>query len=114
MRVPHPDLEQFADSYRLSRISGANLVHLYSVQQEGIEERHRILRRLDSMTAQARLSGLLMGVLPLFLLAALALLDAETVMPLFDRPAGWCVLALGALLETVGFLWIRRLMRLEV
>jgi Flp pilus assembly protein TadB len=34
--------------------------------------------------------------------------------PLFDRPAGWAVLGLAAILETIGFLWIRRLMRLEL
>ena len=113
-RLNHPDLHQFLESYRLSRKTGANLVHLYRVQLEGIEERQRILRRMDSMTAQARLSGLLMGSLPFLLLGVLFVMDPDLLAPLFDRPQGWAVLGLAAVLEILGFAWIKKLLRLDL
>ena len=113
-RLDHPDLHQFLESYRLSRKTGANLVHLYRVQLEGIEERQRILRRMDSMTAQARLSGLLMGSLPFILLGVLFVMDPDLLTPLFDRPLGWAVLGLAAFLEVLGFAWIKKLLRLDL
>jgi len=113
-RISHPDLHRFVDAYRLSRLSGANLARLYRVQLEGIEERHRLLRRLDSLTAQARLSGLLMGCLPLFLLLVLSVMDPELLQPLFTRPAGWAVLSLAMTLEILGFLWIKKLLNVEM
>jgi tight adherence protein B len=111
---PHPDFTRFLEAYRLSRRAGANLVHLYKVQLEGIEERHRLSRRLDSMTAQARLSGLMMGLLPVMLLGVLFVMDADLLRPLVERPAGWAVLALAVGLETLGFLWIQKLLRVEL
>ena len=110
----HPDITQFLEAYRLSRRAGANLVHLYKVQLEGIEDRHRWMRRLDSMTAQARLSGLMMGALPIFLLAVLFVMDADLLRPLVATPAGWAVLGVAAGLETLGFLWIQKLIRVEL
>lgn len=112
--MDHPDANRFLEAYRLSRRSGANLVHLYRTQLEGIEERHRLLRRLDSMTAQARLSGLLMGLLPVFLLVILFVMDPDLLRPLVELPAGWAVLALAVFLEAIGFFWIRRLLKVDL
>ena len=114
VRLDHPDLSRFLEAYRFSRRAGANLVHLYQTQLEGIEESHRLLRRLDSMTAQARLSGLMMGSLPVMLLAVLFVMDSDLLVPLFKYPAGWAVLAVAVLLETLGFLWIQKLLKVEV
>jgi tight adherence protein B len=113
-RFNHPDITRFLEAYRLSRRAGANLVHLYKIQLDGIEERHRLMRRLDSMTAQARLSGLLMGALPFFLLAVLFVMDADLLRPLVAYPAGWAVLLVAAGLETLGFLWIQKLMQVDL
>lgn len=112
-RVPNAEVIRFVESYRLSRRTGANLTQLLATLREGLEERERILRRLDSMTAQARLSGLLMGCLPFFLLAVLALMDPVLMRPLFTTGTGWGILAIALLLEIAGFLWIRSLLRLE-
>jgi tight adherence protein B len=66
------------------------------------------------MTAQARLSGLMMGALPIFLLAVLFVMDADLLRPLVTTPAGWAVLGVAAGLETLGFLWIQKLIRVEL
>ena len=66
------------------------------------------------MTAQARLSGLMMGSLPVMLLAVLFVMDSDLLVPLFKYPAGWAVLAVAVLLETLGFLWIQKLLKVEV
>ena len=112
-RIPAPEFQRFIESFRLSRRTGADLTRLLQTLLEGMEERARMLRRMDSMTAQARLSGILMGSLPVFLLVVLVLMDPVLMEPLFGSPAGWCILAVSALLETAGFLWIRSLMNLE-
>jgi len=113
-RVPQPDIARFQESYRLSRQTGANLTHLLQTLLEGMEERNRLSRRMESMTAQARLSGLLMGSLPIFLIVILFLMDPLLMAPLFTTFLGWGILAVAALLETIGFIWIRGLMMAEV
>ncbi len=108
------DFHQFLQSYKISRRTGANLTHLLEVLLEGTETRSRLLRKMDSMTAQARLSGLLMGLLPFILALVFFTMDPTILKPLVTQKAGWGILVLSALMETIGFLWIRQLLRIEV
>ena len=117
MAERYPDfleLSHFLESYRISRHTGANLTHLLQVLVDGMEEKSRILRKMEAMTAQARLSGLLVGLLPFFLALVFFLLDPTLLQPLFTQKAGWAILLASFLLEAAGFTWIRHLLRLEV
>jgi tight adherence protein B len=107
------EFTRLLESYRISRTTGANLAQLLQSLQEGMQERDRLQRKLGSMTAQARLSGLLMGSLPLVLGAVLYLMDPALVTPLFTEKMGWAILGLAVVLEALGFLWIQRLLRFE-
>jgi len=108
-----PEFSRLLESYRISRTTGANLAELLQTLLEGMEEKARLLRKMGSMTAQARLSGALMGLLPVVLGTFLTLMDPLLMRPLFTEPAGWGILGLSALLEGLGFFWIRHLLRLE-
>jgi len=108
------ELFPFLESYRISRQTGANLTQLWQALLDGIEEKNRILRKMEAMTAQARLSGLLMGILPVLLAAVFFFMDPSLMAPLFTEKAGWAILLTAFFLETLGFLWIRQLLRLEV
>ncbi len=107
------EFHQFFESYKISRQTGANLTHLLEVLLEGMEEKSRILRKMEAMTAQARLSGLLMGILPFLLGVVFFLMDPNLMTPLFTEKAGWAILFLAAILEAIGFLWIRQLLQVE-
>jgi tight adherence protein B len=108
-----PEFSRLLESYRISRTTGANLAELLQTLLEGMEEKNRLFRKMESMTAQARLSGTLMGLLPVVLATFLTLMDPLLMRPLFTEPAGWGILGLSVLLEGLGFLWIRHLLRLE-
>jgi len=108
-----PEFSRLLESYRISRVTGANLAQLLQTLLEGMQEKERLLRKMGSMTAQARLSGLLMGLLPVVLGTVLTLMDPVLMRPLFSEPAGWGILGASVLLEGLGFLWIRHLLRLE-
>jgi tight adherence protein B len=108
------DFNQFLQSYKISRRTGANLTHLLEVLLEGTESRKRLLRKMDAMTAQARLSGLLMGLLPFLLAFVFFTMDPTILKPLVEQKAGWGILVLSLLMELMGFLWIRQLLRIEV
>jgi tight adherence protein B len=107
------EFHQFLESYKISRQTGANLTHLLEVLLEGMEEKGRLMRKMEAMTSQARLSGTMMGVLPVLLGFVFFLMDPSLMTPLFTQPAGWGILVLAGILETIGFMWIRRLLQLE-
>lgn len=108
------EFHQFLESYKISRQTGANLTHLLEVLLEGMEEKNRLLRKMEAMTAQARLSGILMGLLPFLLAFVFFLMDPELMTPLFTQKTGWAILLLALVLEGIGFAWIRQLLQLEV
>ncbi len=107
------EFRQFLESYLVARQTGANLSHLLQVLLDAMEEKNRILRKMGAMTAQARLSGLMMGCLPFLLGAVFFMMDPALMTPLFTQPLGWGFLAAACFLEAIGFLWIRRLLQLE-
>jgi len=108
------EFHQFLESYKISRQTGANLTHLLEVLLEGLEEKNRLLRKMEAMTAQARLSGTLMGLLPFLLAFVFFMMDPELMTPLFTTQIGWAILLLALVLEAIGFFWIRQLLQLEV
>jgi len=108
------EFHQFLESYKMSRQTGANLTHLLQVLVDGMEEKNRILRKMNAMTAQAKLSGIVMGLLPFILGFIFFVMDPSLMTPLFTHKAGWAILLLAAMLESIGFLWIRQLLRVEI
>lgn len=108
------EFRRFLESYKISRQTGANLTHLLEVLLEGLEEKNRLLRKMEAMTAQARLSGILMGLLPFLLALVFFFMDPDLMTPLFTTQTGWAILFFALVLESFGFLWIRQLLRLEL
>jgi tight adherence protein B len=76
-----------------------------------LRERRAAASEVRAHSAQARLSALVIGALPLAFLAWAALTDRRTVAFLVGAPAGWVCLALGVALEATGALWMRRILR---
>ena len=108
------DFQQFLQAYKISRQTGANLTHLLEILLEGMEQKNRLLRKMDAMTAQAKLSGLLMGLLPFILGFVFFLMDPTLLSPLVTEKSGWGILLLSIVMETIGFFWIRQLLQIEV
>jgi tight adherence protein B len=108
------EFHQFLESYKITRQTGANLTHMLQVLLDGMEEKSRIIRKMNAMTSQARLSGLVMGLLPFMLGLVFFVMDPSLMTPLITTKAGWAILFLASILEGIGFLWIRQLLRLEI
>ena len=107
------EFKAFLQSYRISRQTGADLTRLLETLRDGMEEKSRLERKVEALTAQARLSGLLVGFLPLGLGVVLFFMDPSLILVLFTQKAGLALLLLALFLEALGFLWIRQLLKLE-
>jgi tight adherence protein B len=70
--------------------------------------------RIRSLTAQGRLQGLIVGLLPILLLAVLTLMEPVAMSALYQQPLGWVAMTLIVVLEAVGFLLIRRIVNIQV
>jgi tight adherence protein B len=65
-------------------------------------------------TAQGRLSGYILALLPPVVGAAIFALNPDYILTLFRDPAGKVMLVTACLLQVLGYLWIRRIVNVEI
>jgi tight adherence protein B len=97
----------------IQRQVGGNLAQVLDNISSTIRERARIQREVKVLTAQGKLSGILIALLPLFLIAALLVLNPEYFNVLISDSRGIIMLIVAGVLEIVGFVVIRRLTNID-
>ena len=120
-RVKSEDLELMVIAISIQHQVGGNLAEILDSIAFTIRERVRIQGEIRTLTAQQRMSGLVVGLLPIFLLVFLSIVAPNFMSALFnpeitvaDLPAGAVLLALGGFMMAVGFMAIRRIVDIEV
>jgi tight adherence protein B len=81
---------------------------------ESIREIQRLEGKLDALTAQGRTQARMMAAMPLLIMGIFYMIDPEGVGMLFTEPMGRLVLLIAAALILCGFLWIRRIMAVDI
>ena len=120
-RVRSDDLELMATAIAIQYQVGGNLAEILDSIAYTIRERIRIKGEIRTLTAQQRLSGYVVAGLPVGLAAFLFVAAPGFMDPMFDDrvsviglPAGVIILALGGVMMFIGFLFIRRIVDIEV
>lgn len=120
-RVRSDDLELMTTAINIQHQVGGNLAEILDSIAFTIRERVRIKGEIRTLTAQGRMSGYVVGFLPIGLLAIISAIAPQFVGPMFEKPPeafglplGVCLLALGGIMMGIGFLFIRRIVNIEV
>jgi tight adherence protein B len=111
-RVGGEELDLVVTAVLIQRQVGGNLAEVLERISETIRQRVRLRGEVRALTAQGRLSGWIVGLLPVALLLLVELIDPPYVAPLL-QPGGRGLLLAAAVLEGIGALIIRRLVTLE-
>lgn len=113
-RVQSPDFELIVTAVLIQRQVGGNLAQILDTISETIQERIRMRREVMALTAQGRLSGIVLAALPVALGAFLMIASPAYMKPLFEEPMGRMAIAGAIVLEILGFLVIRRIVNIKV
>ena len=120
-RVRSDDLELMATAITIQHQVGGNLAEILDSIAYTIRERVRIKGELKTLTAQGRMSGYVVGFLPLGLMGAISLIDPSFMAPMFSNPpafmglpAGLVLLTIGGISMAIGFMMIRKIVSIEV
>jgi tight adherence protein B len=98
---------------RLNRRSGGDLPPVLDQVATTLRERRTAGREVRALTAQARLSGTILGLLPVGFFAFLWLTSRRDIQGAFRDPAGVGAVALGLTLEAIAFVWIKHLLEVR-
>lgn len=112
-RVDTVDVRMFVTAVLIQRESGGNLAEVLDNLARLIRERFKFRRQLRVYTAQGRMTGYLLAILPVAVGLALLGIDREYMIVLFVEPMGRMLVLLTLVLQVAGFLWIRKIVNLD-
>ena len=107
------DARLLAGVLDLHRRTGGELPSVLDGVASTLRERRAAAREVRALTAQARLSGAILGLLPIGCFLVLSVTSRDDIAAAFHSPAGIGAIALGFTMQGGAFLWIRSLLRVE-
>lgn len=112
-RIDSVDVQMFVTSVLIQRESGGNLAEILDNLAALIRERFKFRRQLRVYTAQGRLTGYLLAVLPVAVGLALFAITSDYMIVLVEEPMGRLMLLVAVIMQIFGFLWIRKIVNVE-
>jgi tight adherence protein B len=113
-RIPILDVRFFVTAVLIQRDTGGNLSEILDNLAHVVRERFKIRRQVRVHTAHGRFTGYVLLALPAALAIALSFINPEHMQTLFREPMGQTMLMGAIVMQTIGFLWIRKVIKIEV
>jgi len=113
-RMPSDDLDLLITAINVQHEVGGNLAEILDNIAHTIRERVRILGEIRTITAQQRLSGYILAVLPVILGFLIYILNPQYISRLWTNNCGLLMLATGFIMIVLGFIAIRKITDIEV
>lgn len=112
-RTQNPDLALLVSAVVTSNRVGANLSDILDNISATIKDRIKIRDEVRVLTAQGRMSGLIIGLLPVFITLMLMLMNPDYIKAFFNSTLGQIMVGAGVLFEAIGFLTIKKIVDIK-
>jgi tight adherence protein B len=114
LRMPSLDVRFFSTAVLIQRETGGNLAEILDNLANVVRERFKIRRQVRVHTAHGRFTGYVLLALPPFLAIALQFLNPEHMELLFKDSIGQGLIMGAIVMQTIGWLWIKQVVKIEV
>ena len=112
-RIDSMDVKFLVTAILIHRETGGNLAEIIDKISYVIRERFRVQGQLKIFTAQARLTGLVLALLPVGAALVIGLLNPGYLKPLWQEEIGRILVFVAVFLQIAGLLVIRRIVRIK-
>jgi tight adherence protein B len=113
-RVPLLDVKFFVTAVTIQRETGGNLAEILDNLAHVVRERFKILRQVRVHTAHGRFTGYVLMALPAALAIALTFINPEHMDLLFKERMGQMLILGAIVMQAIGYVWIRKVIKIEV
>jgi tight adherence protein B len=113
-RIRILDVRFFVTAVLIQRDTGGNLSEILENLAHVVRERFKILREVRTHTAHGRFTGYVLLALPAALAVALSFINPEHMALLFHERLGQIMIIGAIVMQTIGYLWIRQVIKIEV
>ena len=113
-RVGSDDLSLVTNAILISRKTGGNVTEIFDKISETIRSRMKIERKVRSLTAQGKMQGLIVSLMPLFLGAIMTAIKPDMMVPFFTSFYGVVAIIATILLIVAGWFFISKITKIDV
>jgi tight adherence protein B len=113
-RVPSVAVMAMVTSVLIQRETGGNLAEVLDKLSGVVRERFRFQRSVRTLSAEGRLAGWILSLLPFFMAGLLSMLAPDFIPMLTEDPAGRKLIMISFGMIVVGILWLRHIVKIDV
>ena len=113
-RVPRADVQMFVTSVNILQETGGNMAETFQTIVYTVRERQKIEKKIEALTAQGIMQGVILTCVPFVLLIVFLIMDPSYVAPLFNTFVGILALLAVLTLQVIGGLMIRKIVKINV
>ena len=113
-RIPRPDVQMFVTAVNILKETGGNLAETFQTITLTIRERQKVQKKIEAMTAQGMMQGVIITLVPFILITVFWFVDPNYIMPLFTKPLGWFALFIMLALQVIGGYSMKRIVTIDV
>ncbi len=113
-RMNSVDFAWVVMAIRIQREVGGNLAEVLSSVAATMRERERLRRQVDVLSAEGRLSAVILTLLPILFIVYLVIARPEYLSVLYQTPIGLLMIVVGIILLIGGSFWLRKVVKVEV
>ena len=113
-RMGSGDFSWAVMAVRIQREVGGNLAELLDTVSDTMISRERLRRDVSALTAEGRVSAIVLGILPVAMGFLMYVLNPEYIGRLFDNGLGQVMSIGSGLLALVGFYWMKKVVEIDI
>ena len=113
-RMNSPDFAWAVMAVKIQREVGGNLSELLLTVAETMTERERLRRDVSTLTAEGKMSAIVLGALPILLGMAMWAINPEYIDTLFTDSFGKVLLGMSIFAALAGFAWMKKIINIDI
>lgn len=113
-RVPNPDVALFVTAVTIQKETGGNLAELLTNLSVTIRERYKLLSKVNALSAQGKLSAVIVFLIPFGLAGIFALMMPDMMALFIKHPIGVVLIVFSCIMQLIGGVVLKKIVTLEV
>jgi len=113
-RVQSEDMDLVISAALIAQEVGGNLAEILQRLSESLRRKLEMEGKIRALTSQGILQGRVVTALPFMILLALLFIEPTATRPIFSSLLGWCFLAVIIVMQILGGLMIRKIVRIDI
>ncbi len=112
-RMNSQDFEWTVMAIGIQREVGGNLAEVLQTTSETMVQRNRLRREMKALTAEGRISAIVLAALPFFLFLVITVINPDYIKPMLENTIGLVVMGVGLVFIGLGIFWMQKIVKVD-